>query len=260
MTNLSRGFAFFATMVLVSPALLAADAGNTVKTPFAVEQDEGQLRKALQELTSPPPRQPGAHRPKDPHAALSPDSMVRVALQHHEEGRPALALDTLNDALKRYPGNGDLLNIRGSLLLQQDKTAAALSDLEAAAKATPENPAIYVNRAQAYRRFKNESKAMADLDKAVELSPDFVAARFNRGSMHFSAGRYKEALVDFERCAAVDPHAPPPWFNLAMTREQLGDKEGAVSDLKRFLELTQTKEWREVAEKKLQDLAAKPKE
>jgi len=47
MTNLSRGFAFFATMVLVSPALLAADAGNTVKTPFAVEQDEGQLRKAL---------------------------------------------------------------------------------------------------------------------------------------------------------------------------------------------------------------------
>jgi tetratricopeptide (TPR) repeat protein len=101
---------------------------------------------------------------------------------------------------------------------------------------------------------------MADLDKAVELSPDFVAARFNRGSMHFSAGRYKEALVDFERCAAVDPHAPPPWFNLAMTREQLGDKEGAVSDLKRFLELTQTKEWREVAEKKLQDLAAKPKE
>ncbi|MCP5373986.1 MAG: tetratricopeptide repeat protein [Hyphomicrobiales bacterium] len=240
----------------------AADAEHPAAgtSPFADAPDREKLRRRLQRLVGgtedPAPTAPraGAHRPKDPHAALGPESMIRVALQHQDEGRPGLALDTLGDALRRYPGHPDVLLVRGSLLLQQDRTADALRDLEAAAQAAPGNPAIYVNRAQAYRRFGNTSKAMADLDRAVELAPDNLAARFNRGSMHFNGGRFDLALADFERCVAVDPHAPPPHFNLAMTRAQMGDRDGAVADLRRFLELADSPQWRDVAEKKLAEL------
>jgi len=236
-------------------AAAAAEPGGMSKSPFARPGEREKLYRELEALTGKPLRKPGAHRPSDPHAALGPERMIQVALRHQAEGRPGHAIDTLSDALVRFPGDAGLLSVRGSLLLQQDKAADALRDLEAAVRAEPDNPAIYVNRAQAYRRFGNKQKALEDLDRAVELDPDFVAARFNRGTMHFNASRFGAALADFERCVAVDPHAPPPWFNLAMTRDRLGDKAGAVADLNRFLELAKEKTWREVAEKKLAELS-----
>ncbi len=240
----------------VFAAALSAAAWGALAQNSELPRHQSTWPKASEPGSSVSAPRAGAHRPKDPHLDLSPNGMIRVALQHQSEGRPALAVSTLSDGLKRYPGNGDLLNVRGSLLLQQGKSAAALRDLEAAVGVTPNNPAIYINRAQAYRRFNNHAKALADLDKAIELAPDSLAARFNRGSMYFNASRFKAALSDFEHCVAVDPHAPPPWFNLAITREQLGDRRGAVSDLKRFLELAKTKEWRDMAEKKLHELTA----
>jgi len=242
-----------------APAL--ADEAGGAKSPFSSPEEEQKLRRAMEALTGGTPS--GAHRPKDPHLALGPEKLIRVALQHLDEGRPDHAVTTLSDALKRFPGDGGILLVRGSLLLQQGKTADALRDLEQAARATPDKAAIYVNRAQAYRRFERDREALADLDRAIELDPDSIAARFNRGSMHFNAGRFEKALADFERCIAIDPHAAPPYFNLAATREQLGDKAGAAADLKRFLELAKAEEWRKLAEKKLAELvkpAAKTKE
>lgn len=245
---------------VVAPPALAADQSVPLGAQSGTGDDREHLKRKLQEtldrLDGKPDKRGGAHGKQDPHAALAPEALVRVALQHQAEGRPDHAVSTLNDALRRYPGNPRLLTVRGSLLLQQDKTADALRDLEAAAQAAPDDPAILVNRAQGYRRFGDRTRALADLDRAIEIDPDFVAARFNRGSMHFNAQRFDAALVDFEHCVTVDPHAPPPYFNLAITREQLGDRSSAAADLRRFLELTDTKAWRELAEKRLAALEA----
>ena|GEM_PF-996361 len=251
--------ALVALSVLLSIAGLTTNTPSAAEdkpTPFADPKEKEKVKKALEALTGKQPKKMGAHRPQDPHAKLGPDRLIQVALQHLDEGRAQHAIDTLTDGLIRHPGQPDMLTIRGSLLLQQGRTADALSDLEQAAKAAPDNPSIYINRAQAFRRFGNTTKAMADLDKAIELDPDSVAARFNRGSMHFNAQRFDQALIDSERCIAVDPHAPPPYFNLAMTREQLGDTDGAIADLKRFLELAQSEDWRDIAEKKLAELSS----
>jgi len=245
----------FVSLLLALPGTATTAWAQEKPSPFTDPQEKEKIKKALEALTGEQPKKMGAHRPQDPHAALDPERLIQVALQHLDEGRPQHAIDTLTDGLVRFPNHPDLLTVRGSLLLQQGRSADALSDLEAAAKAAPDDPSIYINRAQAYRRFNNTTKALADLDKAIELDPDSVAARFNRGSMHFNASRFDQALIDFERCIAVDPHAPPPYFNLAMTREQLGDKDGAIADLKRFLELAQSEDWRDIAEKKLAELS-----
>ncbi len=190
---------------------------------------------------------PGPHGSHDPHARLTPDKHAQVALQHLAEGRPALALDALNQAIERYPDSAMLYGVRGSLYLEQERSAAALADLNEAVQLAPHNPVFLTNRAQAYRRFGRTEEAMADLDSAIELDSGFVAARFNRGSLAFNAGRYEQALADFDACIAADPQSAAPYFNRASVHDAMGNRALAIDDLERFLQMAPSEEWKAVA-------------
>lgn len=193
----------------------------------------------------------GPHGGYDPHAALSPDKLVQVALQHLAEGRERQALETLDEAIARFPSEASLLGVRGSVLLERGDVSAALSDLEAAVALQPDNPVSLINRAQTYRQFGRIAEALSDLDRAIDLAPDNVAARFNRGAIRFSSGDHAGALEDFDRCIALEPHAPAPYFNRAAARDALGDRSAAIVDLQRFMELADNKEWKQTAQKLL---------
>ncbi len=194
----------------------------------------------------------GPHGSRDPHARLTPDKHVQVALQHLAEGRPAQAMDTLNQAIERYPESAALHGVRGSLLLEQERSAAALADLNRALELNPHDPAFLTNRAQAYRHFGRSDEAMADLDSAIELDSGFIAARFNRGSLAFNAGEYTQALADFDACVAADPTSAAPYFNRASVHEAMGNRDLAIIDLKHFLEIAPSEEWKDAAEALLQ--------
>jgi tetratricopeptide (TPR) repeat protein len=193
----------------------------------------------------------GPHGSHDPHGALGPEAMIKVALQHYQEGRPGEALKTLDEAIGRDERNPDLRVVRASLLLLQKEVARALEDLELAAKWRPDDAQVYINRAQAYRQFGRPAEALADLDKAIELQPDLLAARFNRGAMLHAQGDYAGALLDFDHCVAVDPHTAAPYFNRASTYEALGRRAEAVADLERFMELVDNEQWKQTAQKLL---------
>jgi len=193
--------------------------------------------------------QPGRpHGQQHPHAKLGPEKLITVALQHRAEGRYPEALDVMDQAISKYPGNAELFTIRGSLRLEQNRLTEALQDLETAAKLDPTNPAILVNRAQVYKGFGRNKDALQDLNRAIELNPDFLAARFNRGAMYHSQGEFEKALADFSRCIAVDPHLAAPYFNRASTYEALGQNKNAIADFKRFIELSDNKEWKKTAQ------------
>ncbi len=184
------------------------------------------------------------HKAGDPHAALAPEKLLQVALQHKLDGRPGEALVVLSGALEKHPEHAGLLGARGALNLEQQRYSAALSDLEVAAKRAPRDPAVLTNRAQAYRQFERVDEALADLDLALAIDPDFVPARFNRGAILFTRGEYPRALADFDHCVAVEPHAAAPYFNRAVTRDALEDGKGAIADLDRFLQLTDNEAWK----------------
>lgn len=193
----------------------------------------------------------GPHGQHDPHGALSPDRLVKVALQHESEGRLELALKTLAEGIDKFPDAAELYAVRASLRLQMQQVSAALADLEKAAALDPDDPQVRVNRAQAYRAFGRYQEAMQDLDVAVERSPDLLPARFNRGALHYALNEFDEALVDFDHCVAVDPHAPAPYFNRASTYWELGRGDEAVKDLERFAEIVDNAEWKRTAEELL---------
>lgn len=187
------------------------------------------------------------HAGPNPHTRLTPEQHIAVALQHAEAGRMEEALDVLTREIERIPDHAGLLGARGSLLLGENKPGMALADLEKAVALAPNSALLLVNRSQAYRRFNRLEEALADLDKAVSLSPKLVPARFNRGVLLFGKSRYDEALADFDQCIALAPEVAGPYFNRAVTRDAMNDGRGAVSDLNRFLQLTDNPEWQKAA-------------
>ena len=240
--NLSRCSAWFTVGILV----LALGACDNDKVSAVEESEQSEELKAFLES---PPRTTvsGAHKPSDPHAKLSADKMAQVALQHLDEGRAELAVETLNEAISKYPGDVMLLSIRASLFLQQQQSSLALADLNRAIEINPHDAILLINRAQAYRQFGRDDDAQRDLDGAIEIDPKSVAAHFNRGSLLFEAEKYELALADFNRCIELEPAVPAAYFNRASTYEALGQRDKAIDDLEHFLTLNPEESWAQVA-------------
>ena len=193
-------------------------------------------------------------RSYDPHIKLDPETQIRIALQHKAEGRLQEALHTLSQAGDRHPASARIFAVRGSLLLEEGRVAPALADLEKSIKLDPNDAEVLTNRAQAYRQFGRMDQAMADLDRAIALQPDLLAARFNRGAMRYSMRNYPGALEDFDHCIALDPHLPGPYFNRAAVQDALGEKDAAILDLERFLQISDNPDWNRQAKELMQAL------
>ena len=189
----------------------------------------------------------GAHGSADPHAKLTPEKHLQVAMQHLAKGRQPQAMETLNNAIEKHSDYAALYGVRGGLLLEQGHAASALADLIRAVDLDPHNPVFLTNRAQAYRQFGRTKEAMADLDNAIKLDSDFIAARFNRGSLAFSAGKYPKALEDFNACVEADPKSAAPYFNRASVHDAMGNRDDAIADLERFLEIAPSEKWKQTA-------------
>jgi tetratricopeptide (TPR) repeat protein len=191
------------------------------------------------------------HSGPNPHGQLSSEQHIAVAYKHADAGRIDEALDVLTRALISNPDDVSIIGARGGLLLAQDRIFDALVDLDKAVTLAPHSAELRVNRSQAYRKFKRYPEAMADLDKAVSLDPRLLAARFNRGSLLYAVTQYEEALADFDRCIVLAAQTPGPYFNRAITREALGNRAGAVSDMNTFIKLSDNPEWNKVAQETL---------
>lgn len=233
--------------MFLTVAIVAFYLGNAYLENNTTETAEQQY--VLPETIS---KKTGPHGAYDPHAALTPEKHIQVALQHQQEGRTSEAIRTLTMAILQYANNKDLYAVRGSIFLEQEQHTEALSDLEKALKIAPDDSALLTNRAQVYRQFGQIEQALADLNKAIEISPDLVAARFNRGAIHYSSEEFEKALSDFDQCIAIDPHAAGPYFNRASARHALGDVAGARQDLERFIQLSENEQWKSTARDLLQ--------
>ena len=187
------------------------------------------------------------HRGRNPHARLTPQQHIEVALKHFSAGRVPQALAALDQALIRYPSVAELYNVRASIELADGDSSGALGDIEQAVRLAPEQPLYRVTRARIYLKFERPAEAMADLDKAIELNPDLIPARFNRGALLTYQGKYRQALADFDRCIAVAPHLPAPYFNRGSVLWTLGEKKRAREDIQRFLRIARAESWKRAA-------------
>lgn len=231
--------------------LLTACSENSSLSPTSVTTTASsqQAQQPIRQYEETPSSLSGneAYVGSNPHATLTAEQHIAVAMQHAEEGRTEEAMDVLTRAIIASPNDPSLIGTRGSMLLSQDRVYEALVDLDKAVSLAPGSALLLVNRSQAYRKFNRYEEAMADLDKAITIDPDLVPARFNRGSLLYGEARYEEALADFDVAIQIDPSTAGPYFNRAITRDAVGDRAGAVNDMNRFIKLSDNAEWEKVA-------------
>jgi tetratricopeptide (TPR) repeat protein len=60
---------------------------------------------------------------------------------------------------------------------------------------------------------------------------------YQEGNAHFEAQRYQEAVFSYKKALDLEPHFAPIYYNLGVSQMVLGDKEDAVLNLERYLEL-----------------------
>ncbi len=83
-----------------------------------------------------------------------------------------LAVDDLNQALKRDPKNVEALVLRGSAYRFLDAQDLALADLDAAVKLDPANPSARLERGILHRLMKQPELAREDWREALLNAPD----------------------------------------------------------------------------------------
>jgi tetratricopeptide (TPR) repeat protein len=86
--------------------------------------------------------------------------------------------------------------------------------------------------------FRSDWPEMARAYEALtRLKPESGESYFRLGFARLFLGQFKEAIPSFERAAELDFMRPSAIYNVACCRSRLGDIDGALSDLRRALEV-----------------------
>ena len=88
-----------------------------------------------------------------------------------------------------------------------------------------------------FARARSESGDLATVNQALQLAPNDPEARTVRGLLLSYYGEYGDAAVELERAAELRPRDYYLWLELGMTRDQLGDQEGAERALRESVRL-----------------------
>jgi Flp pilus assembly protein TadD/arylsulfatase A-like enzyme len=156
-------------------------------------------------------------------------------------GRTAEARAAFERALARDPGNAAALANLSDLLAQgtapADRERADALLLQALAAGLPDGVERVLARAAADRRAGEPGRGLALLDRTIAARPERPEPRMLRGRLRLERQNCRGALADFAAAAAATPRDPLAWGSAALARLCLGDRAGAVRDLRQSLAL-----------------------
>lgn len=101
-----------------------------------------------------------------------------------------------------------------------------------------------------------ESEALEILVEIVQEHPDSYAAHVILGGLHWDREDLEEARRCFAKAVSIRPDLEMASLGLFHTSYKLGDKRAAIAEMQRFVSISDSAEYRELAEEleKLGDL------
>ena len=97
------------------------------------------------------------------------------------------ALPMIEEGLKAFPNDKDLISQRSQLYVETGRTEEAIQSFEKLAKAQPDNALIHYNIAVLCERSDQKEKAAVFYQKALDIKPDYYDALYNLGALYFNA-------------------------------------------------------------------------
>lgn len=162
-------------------------------------------------------------------------------------GRFGEAHAVLDEAAARHQAVALLDVVRGELLLAEDRFEEARAAADAALLADGNESERDAARAVLARVANQEGirsaergetdRALFLFRQAAHLDPSWSSPHVNQGAVFARMSMHERAAAAYDRGVAIEPDNPRAYENRGLLRKQLGDLEGARSDLSRVLKL-----------------------
>jgi tetratricopeptide (TPR) repeat protein len=138
----------------------------------------------------------------------------------------------------------------------------ALARVAAALGERPgKKPEDYVARGTSKFWRQDWAGAIADYSTAIKLKPDDLLAYLNRGQAYTAQQYYAHALADFDQVIKLNPGWWPGYYNRGLVyalRLNAGDRDRAIADFRKVIELTPDTTGRNEALQRLKELGVTP--
>jgi tetratricopeptide (TPR) repeat protein len=148
--------------------------------------------------------------------------------------------------------------------LKANDNDGALADFNEAIRLDANLAVAYMNRAVVWIRKQDFDQAIADSSKAMELKlsriEDQVTNLSNRSSSYSQKGEFGKALADAEEAIKLKSDYPFAYYARGLARAQMSpsDKEGAIADFKKVIELAKDSQEAKQAQELIDRLQATP--
>src|SRR5688572_27457241 len=116
------------------------------------------------------------------------------------------------------------------------KKPVSVTELELQFAQNPESNA-YIDLCEAYLDQGRFMEAMVVCKKGIKAHPDSIEAKVLLARVYSRQKKYKRALTELDELAAQKDKEPAVFLARAKVREESGDEQGAVADLKKAVDL-----------------------
>jgi tetratricopeptide (TPR) repeat protein len=149
-----------------------------------------------------------------------------------QNNQPAQALENLQRALDKSPGDPDLLYYLG-------RAGAAVSEqaMDLLLSSSPDSARSHQALGQNYFSMKLYDRAKQEYQKAVALRPDLPGLHLEFGEACAATSKWDEAEQQFRAEVALQPGNPEAAYRLGEALLQQGKMKEAVAELQRSAEL-----------------------
>jgi tetratricopeptide (TPR) repeat protein len=141
------------------------------------------------------------------HAA-APDVTQPVVLlvsRYIQVGKSEKAEMLLQDMLKKYPANAQLLVLMGQTKLSQNKNDDAIQNFKSAIAQQPKDPVGYVSLYEFYLRQKNYAAASEIIKAGLDEQPNNLNLRLASAALVFLKGDQEAAISQYESILKEQP-------------------------------------------------------
>ena len=165
-------------------------------------------------------------------ALLLDEGSVSLARRMSEssamDGDPSRSLEFAEKALQLEPGDARSLWLKGTALLNLNRTREALEPLEAAAAADSERVEYLRTLGRAAEALDRLDIAVRSYQRVIWLEPDDAEAWFQLAAGEARLGRFGAADSALTEAAAMNPLRPGVFFLQGWVQENLGHLQRAM--------------------------------
>ncbi|MHB1676708.1 MAG: tetratricopeptide repeat protein [Sulfuriferula sp.] len=154
---------------------------------------------------------------------------LRLAIEHHQEGRIAQAESLYQQILDVAPGYADALNLTGLIAYQRGQMDRAVTLIAQAIHAKPLDQSYHYNLGVVQQAQGRLEEAVACYRQALLIKPDYIEVYPNLGVALHSQNRLEEAVACYRQALSIKPDYAEAYSNLGLALKDQGQLEAAVA-------------------------------